>query len=104
MRSVIWSMTEEEEKRIPDIRRCERVPWPKPMIEHSMDSAISVWRNKRKRGTRVLIWLENFGLSGGDGGETEVDDTCNRLLHRRQISKAKADKGEGRLLQNAKAA
>jgi hypothetical protein len=41
-----------------DLRRCERIPWLKPIINHSTDLAISVWKNKRHGKTRVLIWLE----------------------------------------------
>ena len=46
-----------------DLRRCERVPWPRPMIEHSADKSLSVWKDERKRPrrprqTRILIWLE----------------------------------------------
>jgi len=52
-------------ERLPDLRRCERIPWPRPMIEHSTDTSLSVWKNERKkpdrpRQTRVLIWLENL--------------------------------------------
>ena len=48
-----------------DLRRAERIPWPKPMIENCTDKAISVWRNERIRGkganqTRILIWLERL--------------------------------------------
>ena len=48
-----------------DLRRCERIPWPRPMIGHSTDKSLSVWRSERKkpsrsRQTRVLIWLENL--------------------------------------------
>lgn len=48
-----------------DIRRCERVLWPRPIIEHLADNAVSVWKVERKKAdrksqTRVLIWLENL--------------------------------------------
>ena len=46
--------------RVPDLRRCERIPWPRPMIEHPNDDMLAVWKNKRKRDTRVLLWLEKF--------------------------------------------
>lgn len=46
--------------RVPDLRRCERIPWPRPMIEHPNDKELAVWRNKRKRDTRVLLWLEKL--------------------------------------------
>ena len=43
----------------------DRIPWPRPMIEHSTDKSLSVWKSERKkpsrpRQTRVLIWLENL--------------------------------------------
>ena len=52
-------------KRELDLRRAERIPWPRPMIENSTDKAVSVWSNKRimKKGarqTRILIWLEDL--------------------------------------------
>jgi hypothetical protein len=48
-----------------DLRRCERIPWPRPMIEHPADEALSVWKAERKkpgspRQIRILIWLENL--------------------------------------------
>ncbi len=48
----------EEEERIPDLRRCERIRWPRPVIENDGDPAVKVWGNKRKLETRILIWLE----------------------------------------------
>jgi hypothetical protein len=52
-------------KRELDIRRCERIPWPCPIIEHSTRAVVSVWRNERKktnlkRQTRILLWLESM--------------------------------------------
>jgi len=48
-----------------DLRRAERIPWPKPVIENCTEKAISVWRNERirekgARQTRILIWLEGL--------------------------------------------
>lgn len=62
--ATFWHIVERTDpiakERVPDIRRCERIPWPRPIIEHSTDIALSVWRNKRKREIRVLIWMENL--------------------------------------------
>ena len=45
--------------RLPDLRRCERITWAKPIIENSSDQAISIWKKTvRRRRTRVLIWVE----------------------------------------------
>ena len=67
--AAFWHMTSSIDRstgdRLPDLRRCERIPWPRPMIENCADKAISVWRNERirKKGakqTRILIWLEGL--------------------------------------------
>lgn len=48
----------EESERTPDLRRCERIRWPRPVIENDTDPAVKVWENKRKSETRILLWLE----------------------------------------------
>jgi hypothetical protein len=64
-----WHIVQSEEKtvgaRVPDLRRCEHIPWPKPTIENSSDSVVSTWEVEIKRPhfgrqKRVIIWLENF--------------------------------------------
>ena len=72
--ATFWHMTSEgmeEENRTPDIRRCERIRWPKPVIDRSDDSAIKVWRNKRGREERICLWLEreNYLVILADRGE-----------------------------------
>lgn len=66
---VFWHLVQRHERRaqdrVPDLRRCERIPWPKPIIEHPTDKAVSVWKNERKkpnrrRQTRILLWLEKL--------------------------------------------
>lgn len=49
----------------------ERIGWPKPMIEASECSALKVWKNKRGRDTRILIWneAEDYLLVLNDRGE-----------------------------------
>ena len=51
-------------ERLPDFKRCGRIPWPRSIIEHPADSAVSIWENERKktdssRQTRILVWLED---------------------------------------------
>lgn len=60
---VFWHLIQGGKE--PDLRRCERIPWPRPIIEHPTDTALSIWKNERprKKGarqTRVLIWLEDL--------------------------------------------
>ncbi|HEX74255.1 MAG TPA: hypothetical protein G4N93_03810 [Dehalococcoidia bacterium] len=62
---IIQTIDIKSRGKVPDLRRCERIPWPRPMIEHPTDSAVSIWKNERprKKGarqTRVLIWLEDL--------------------------------------------
>ena len=48
-----------EENRLPNIRRMERIAWPRPMIDNSVDSDLKVWENKRGNKTRILIFHED---------------------------------------------
>ena len=57
-----WHVTsegEEEEERTPDIRRCERIRWPRPIIEHYCNENVRCWPNKRGRDKRIVLWLFN---------------------------------------------
>ncbi len=49
-----------ENERTPDLRRCERVPWIRPVIEHEKEPSIKVWENKRKQEKRICLWLEDY--------------------------------------------
>lgn len=52
------SQGKDESERKPDIRRCERIRWPKPIIENVPTDDIKAWQNKHGRETRVCLWLE----------------------------------------------
>ena len=49
-----------EEDRVPDPRRCERIAWIAWAIEHASNGTdgFSWWENRRGRDTRVVIWAE----------------------------------------------
>jgi hypothetical protein len=49
---------EEEAERIPDLRRCERIKWPKPIIENNGDMIIKTWENVRNGEKRILLFIE----------------------------------------------
>lgn len=59
--ATFWHLISEgknEEERLPDLRRCERIRWPKPVIEHSDEKPIKVWENERRGEKRICLWLE----------------------------------------------
>jgi len=47
-----------ETERMPDIRRMERIGYPKPIIDFSDSEKIKVWRNKRGTSERILLLHE----------------------------------------------
>jgi hypothetical protein len=59
--ATFWHLISEgevEEDRIPDFRRCERIRWPRPLIEHEADSEILVWTEPRgSNDNRIHIYL-----------------------------------------------
>ena len=61
--ATFWHLISEgatEEERIPDFRRCERIRWPRPIIEHDKNGQIKVWKNRRRGETRICLWLEEL--------------------------------------------
>lgn len=59
--ATFWHMTSQgstEEDRTPDFRRCERIRWPRPVIENSDNAGIKWWVSVKKREDRIHIWLE----------------------------------------------
>ncbi|MBU0995900.1 MAG: hypothetical protein KJ737_25680 [Proteobacteria bacterium] len=72
--ATFWHMIQEgkiEEERTPDLRRCERIRWPKPIIENDDDPEIKVWKNERRRDTRICLWFvqENYIVILADRGK-----------------------------------
>jgi len=55
---TFWHVTSEgpeDEERVPDLRRCERIRWPRPIIEHP--EQIKCWPNKHGGERRIVLWL-----------------------------------------------
>ncbi len=58
--ATFWHMTTEgpnEENRTPDLRRCERIRWPKPVIENENDPRVKYWISVKRNENRIHIWL-----------------------------------------------
>jgi len=59
--ATFWHIVSEgtvEAERIPDMRRCERVRWPRAIIEHCDEPCIKIWENTRRNERRILLWFE----------------------------------------------
>lgn len=58
--ATFWHFISEgrqEANRVPDLRRCERIRWPRPIIENVDAPVIKLWENKRRNEKRILLWL-----------------------------------------------
>lgn len=52
---------EDEANRIPDLRRCECMPWAKPTIENVTLWNLKFWRQSRRRSNnRICICIEGY--------------------------------------------
>ena len=61
--ATFWHLISEgknEEERTPDLRRCERVRWPRTIIEKGSEPVIKIWGNERKGEKRICLWLEEY--------------------------------------------
>jgi len=59
--ATFWHLISEgksEKDRLPDLRRCERIRWPRPIIEHYNQPAIKFWLNERRGEKRICLWFE----------------------------------------------
>jgi len=59
--ATFWHIISEgavEEERIPDLRRCERIRWPRKIIDNSDKPEIKIWEAKKK-GERVYLLLQS---------------------------------------------
>jgi len=55
-----WHMITEgkiEDERTPDLRRCERIRWPRPILDETTDDDIRIWVEQRQGQDRVHIWV-----------------------------------------------
>jgi len=59
--ATFWHLTSEgddEENRIPDLRRMERIRWTASLINNSEHSYLKVWENTRGTKSNILIFHE----------------------------------------------
>jgi hypothetical protein len=68
--ATFWHLISEgrvEADRLPDLRRCERIYWPRAVIDHESEPEVKVWENKRGSERRECLWLE-WNEESGDYG------------------------------------
>ncbi|PHJ37538.1 hypothetical protein P378_14750 [Desulforamulus profundi] len=54
----IVTCEDENKCRYPDLRRCERIRWPKAILDNFSDKHIKIWETVRGRDKRTTIWFE----------------------------------------------
>jgi hypothetical protein len=58
--ATFWHLTSEgrvEADRTPDLRRCERIRWPRPCIELADEKDLRVWVAVKNNEDRIHIWV-----------------------------------------------
>ncbi len=61
--ATFWHIISEgkgESERLPDLRRCERIRWPRVIINESQSGLMKCWKSNRKGDQRIVIALEDF--------------------------------------------
>ncbi|MFA4999437.1 MAG: hypothetical protein WC519_01785 [Parcubacteria group bacterium] len=57
-----WHVTSEKDKqtgeRVPNLRRCERIAWIRPIIDHANDPEVWEWPKQHEREIRYNLFLE----------------------------------------------
>lgn len=61
---VFWHLTSREDKesheRMPDLRRAERLPWARPVIEHPLDPEVLAWDYEEgNKDIHSYVWLKD---------------------------------------------
>ncbi len=62
---IFWHLTSRDDKetgdRLPDLRRSERLPWVRPMLDQPEMPEVLAWDHEEGDGTvKTYVWLENY--------------------------------------------
>jgi hypothetical protein len=61
--ATFWHFISEgttEATRVPDLRRCERIPWPRPIADAIDGGRLRCWKTSRKGEERYVLALADF--------------------------------------------
>lgn len=85
-----------ENDRKPNLRRLERIPFPRPMIEKSSHPYLKVWQNVRGRSKRILIYHcdESYLVVLEDRGDFVLPWTAYQVEHKKQEEKLMGEYGK----------
>ena len=54
------AQTHTEKERLPDLRRCERLPWIKPLLAHPAEPEVLAWDHEEGDGTiKTYVWIKD---------------------------------------------
>jgi hypothetical protein len=97
--ATFWHLITEgrtEAERLPDLRRCERIRWPRPIIEATPQGRVRCWTNRREHEARVVIALDDFSyvvvLAQRKGYVILWAAYCVEKEHRRQKLRKEFDR------------
>ncbi len=90
--ATFWHFISEganEAERTPDFRRCERIAWPRPIVEAAESGRIRGWTNTRGREERVVLAVEDFSyiVVLADRGDYLLPWTAYTVTHHHQRQK-----------------
>ena len=60
--ATFWHFISEgsaEMDRVPDFRRCERIGWPRAIIDNCADATLKIWTEEVKNDARIQVWCED---------------------------------------------
>lgn len=79
----------DEQNRLPDIRRMERMPFPKPIIENCDTCKLKVWSNIRQGEKRICILCEEerYLVVLADRGDYILPWTAYYIEHDHSLKK-----------------
>lgn len=112
--ATFWHMVSEgrvEDERLPVLARCERIAWPRPMIDMlaaliTGDDRVRCWRQDRGRAKRIAIALTDFSylVVLDDRGDYVLPWTAYPIDRQHQRDKLQREWSHWRRHQKARAA
>lgn len=93
--ATFWHFISEgsvEADRTPNIRRCERIGWPRAIIDNCDDPGLLIWTEMRGKDPRIHVWCESasYLLVLSDRGEYVLPWTAFHVEYEHERRKYRA--------------